>query len=339
MNETAQATLLNTHYQRLTGHAATSIVAIRSHASDRKIYRLSSSGHSAIGVINPHRAENDAFVEFARFFLAQGLPVPEIYTYSADQHLYLEQDLGDQTLFDYLAKQREQNSQDFPTSVETIYQQALEQLARFQIESADKFNFSGCYPEAELLPGTFAGDCASFATDLVARLSPNLDTSRLTTDFARLIAFLEQARSTFFVYRDFQSRNMMLLGEKLYFIDFQGGRRGPLQYDVVSLLYQASTRVPNDVRARLLQHYCHKAALLTPFSAEEFHRYLSGFVVARMLQVLGVYGRQGLGAGKSYFKQSIPAALATLHQELKNPSQVIELPALRTCVERLRDRL
>jgi aminoglycoside/choline kinase family phosphotransferase len=120
-----------------------------------------------------------------------------------------------------------------------------------------------------------------------------------------------------------------------YFIDFQSGRRGPLQYDVVSLLFQSSTKIPESARHDLLQHYIQAASRFAAIDPEQFNRFFSGFIIARMLQVLGVYGRQGLGAGKSYFADSIPAAVATLNTELNRASFPLRLDSLRRCVERL----
>lgn len=328
--------LLSRFFQQVAGVAASSVVPLRPHASERLIYRLTAGTTQMIGVVNPTRRENDAFVFFARYFRSCGLPVPEIYHYEPHYNIYLEEDLGDETLFDLLAKERQACSAEaFPKAAEALYRTSLEYLPRFQIESAAKLDFALCYPEQDLLPGTFAGDCATFSTELVSRLLPNFDISQLTNDFATLIAFLEQAKASYFVYRDFQSRNIMHHSGKPYFIDFQSGRRGPLQYDVVSLLYQSSTKIPQPQREELLKHYVTSAMQYTRIDEENFYRFFGGFIISRMVQVLGVYGRQGLGARKAYFLDSIPAALETLQSELQKPSLPITLHALRACVEEL----
>lgn len=322
-------------FQELTGTPPALITPLRPHASERRIYRLSGSKTGVVGVINPNAAENDAFVYFAKHFASLGLPVPEIYLYSPTSCAYLEQDLGDETLFDFITRKRAETNEEFPREVEQLYRASLELLPEFQIGAAKTIDFSRCYPETELLPGTFAGDCASFATDLVGRMLPDFDTASLTGDFAALIAALEEAPASFFVYRDFQSRNIMRLNDRPVFIDFQSGRRGALQYDVVSLLYQSSTRIPHDARRRLIDHYCSIASHMIRLERGEFERFLSGFVICRMLQVLGVYGRQGLAGGKAYFTNSIPTAVATLASELNSPGLLIKLPKLRTCAEKL----
>jgi aminoglycoside/choline kinase family phosphotransferase len=169
----------------------------------------------------------------------------------------------------------------------------------------------------------------------VSRLIPDFQVAELAGDFAKLIEFLERADSNYFVYRDFQSRNIMHFNGSPYFIDFQSGRRGPLQYDVVSLLFQSSTKIPETDRDHLLQHYIEAASLYAAINPEQFHLFFSGFIIARMLQVLGVYGKLGLGAGKSYFANSIPAAVATLSTELNRSSFPLQLDALRRCVAQL----
>lgn len=345
-----QIELLCAAFKELNGHSPSAITELKPHASERRIFRLTSGtpnspkSVSTIGVINPNRLENDAFVYFARHFRSLGLSVPEIYLYREEHKLYLEEDLGDETLFDLLTKERANSSN--PSSLEVppcsleIYRQALSELPRFQILGGEALDFSKCYPESDLLPGTFAGDCANFSTELVLRLLPDFDISRLTADFARLINLLEGAEGGYFVYRDFQSRNIMHHKSRPYFIDFQSGRRGPLQYDVVSLLYQSSTKLPQRLRDTLLEHYLDCVALHSlgrQLDRGHFQRYFSAFIVSRMVQVLGVYGYQGLGAGKEYFTSSIPSAAQTLLNELTRGELAIKLDALRECSARLVD--
>jgi aminoglycoside/choline kinase family phosphotransferase len=347
-NDSNAIELLSTAFKELTGSTPSAVTPLKPHASERRIFRLSTGtlntpqSINIIGVINSNRAENEAFVYFARHFRSLGLSVPEIYLYKSELNLYLEEDLGDETLFDLLTKERAQSSN--PSSLEVpqgsleIYRQALSELPRFQILGGKTLDFTKCYPESDLLPGTFAGDCANFSTELVLRLLPDFDISKLTADFARLIDLLDGATGGYFVYRDFQSRNIMHHRSRPYFIDFQSARRGPLQYDVVSLLYQSSTKLPQDLRYNLLDHYLDSLSLHTSsvtLDRSRFHRYFSGFIVSRMVQVLGVYGYQGLGAGKAYFASSIPSAAQTLLNELTRGELAIKLDALRECSARL----
>lgn len=330
---------LSESFAELTGAPPTYIVPLKQHASERRIFRLSSSRESFIGVINPITSENDCFVTFAKFFCSYNLPVPQIHLYKPEANLYLEEDLGDETLHSFLTRERSKSSAALPDTAFQMYQSVLELLPRFQIECAKQFDFSTCFPERYLLPGTFAGDCALFATELVARILPSYENTQLTTDFAILIDFLGEADPNFFVYRDFQSRNIMIKNGRPFFIDFQGGRQGALQYDVVSLLYQASIRLPAEERHTLAEYYCSHANRHTKLDTEVFHRHYAAFIACRMLQVLGVYGKQGLGAGKEYFKNSIPLAIDTLATELNNPSFPLKLPHLLRCVSALQDAL
>jgi aminoglycoside/choline kinase family phosphotransferase len=174
-----------------------------------------------------------------------------------------------------------------------------------------------------------------FEQELVGRLLPTYDTSALEKDFASLISFIGKAPSSYFLYRDFQSRNIMLVRNEPYFIDFQAGVKGPLQYDVISLLYQSSTQIPGADRHNLVETYLHSIAHHINCDREEFFTYYSSFIVSRMLQVLGVYGHQGLGAHKEYFTKSIPAALATLTTELRSPRLGLSLDGLLACSDAL----
>ena len=335
MTSAGDEKILVSSFRKVTGCAPTCITRLRSHASERRIYRLISRDLSIIGIINPSKSENDTFVSFAHHLTRKALPIPHIYLYIPEEHLYLEEDLGDETLFDVLAAERIRTGESFPAYAEELYKQSLEYLTRFQVECSKDFDFSLCHPERQLVPGSFTRDCSSFATNLVAKLLPSFDITRLAADFATLIAYLEVPQSSFLVHRDFQSRNIMIRENNPYFIDFQGGCKGPLQYDVVSLLYQSSTQLSPETRRNLLQHYSSVIKKLITLEASLFDSYYSGFIISRMLEVLGVYGRQGLGTGKEYFTKSIPIALTTLAQELVSPQLALKLPALRSCVERL----
>jgi aminoglycoside/choline kinase family phosphotransferase len=296
---------------------------------------LSSGPTTLVGVINPSRAENDAFVALARHFKGTGLPVPTICAYKPEHGVYLEDDLGEITLLDFLITEREKSGEEFPASAEAMYKRVLSYLPRFQIEAASTLDFSMCLGSNTLFSQTLRNDMSSFATELVQRLTPEFNISDLEQDFSTLSTYLEKATSGFFLYRDFQSRNIMLVNDEPFFIDFQSGLKGPLQYDVISLLYQSSAQIPERNRATLVETYLEAVSKYTLCDREEFFRYYPSFIISRMLQVLGVYGRQGLGARKEYFAKSIPAALATLHTQLRSPHLTIKLDRLLACSEAL----
>jgi aminoglycoside/choline kinase family phosphotransferase len=330
--DAADRAVLSCCFEALSGGAPTSCTVLRPHASQRRLYRLRGAKLGCVGVVNAVLAENDAFVYFAGQFRGAGLPVPEVYRYQREEGAYLQQDLGDTTLLDLLTQERARTGEDFPFAVARVYRQVLELLPRFQIELAAQLDFSKCYPNSDFACAALRADFQACADQLIARLLPSYDRTRLQGDFATLIDFLSTARGDFFLYRDCQSRNVMVVEGEPYFIDFQGGRRGPLQYDVVSLLYQASAQLSPEVRSELTEHYIQSAQRHTPLDREDFLHYMSGFVVSRMLQVLGVYGREGLGAGKEYFAASIPSAVRTLAQQLDDTATLpIQLPELRAC--------
>ena len=335
MVQTPEEELLATCFQEVTGTTPTTIAPLHPHASERRMYRLTNGSTALVGVSNNSRAENDAFVALARHFKFHKLPVPEIYAYKADKGVYLEQYLGDTTLLDYLLAERARSSEAFPSSVEETYKRVLAYLPRFQIEAAADLDFSICRGSNDLFSKTLVKDMRVFATELVGRILPSYDASTLERDFAHLITHLTQAHSAYFLYRDFQSRNIMLVDGKPYFIDFQSGLKGPLQYDVISLLYQASAQIPQNHRESLVDSYLTAVSSHINCSRDEFFRFYPAFIVSRMLQVLGVYGRQGLGARKEYFARSIPAALKTLNQELQSPQLGIKLDGLLACSEAL----
>ena len=288
-----------------------------------------------VGVANNSRAENDAFVALARHFASHNLPVPIIYSYKPNECVYLEQDLGQTTLLDFLLAERSKTGQAFPATVEEVYKKALWNLPRFQMEAAATLDFTLCFGANSVFSTILAHDLKSFAQELVGRLLPSYDTEALNKDFATLLAHLGQTRSEYFLYRDFQSRNIMLVNGEPYFIDFQSGLKGPLQYDVISLLYQSSAKIPEHHREALVEDYLHAVAGHAPCDRDEFFKYYPAFIVSRMLQVLGVYGRQGLGANKEYFAKSIPAALHTLNNELQSPRIGVRLEGLLACSEAL----
>lgn len=322
-------------FREVAGAAPTSVTTLRPHASERRMYRLTLGGTSLIGVYNESRPENDTFVWLARHFKSLSLPVPQIHAYKPEQGVYLEDDLGDTTLLDLLESSRAEAGTPFPAPAMDAYIRSIEFLPRFQIEAATTLDFSKC----QASPGTFSAalrrDLDSFLKDFLTRLMPSFDTTATRGDLQALMAALSQGTSPFFLYRDFQSRNIMLVSGSPFFIDFQSGMPGPLQYDVASMLFQSSARLPDSARAELLERYLGAAEQLGFADRAGFLRLYPCFIVARMLGVLGVYGRQGLVAKKEYFARSIPAALATLLKQLESPELAIKLDGLHDCAKAL----
>jgi len=324
-------------YQQVTGVAPTTVVAVRPHASERRIYRLGHNGSSLVGISNTNTQENDTFVYLAQHFKRHALPVPEIFIYDKTAGLYLEDDLGETCLLDTVHASRKVGAIALPETTRSLYRTVLEYLATFQIVAAADLDFKRCISTDPFSSAMLPHDTKQFCGELVARLLPNYRTDRLQKDFSLLIETIAREERDYFLYRDFQARNIMIKENQPYFIDFQSGGRGPLQYDVVSLLHQASAKISEKDRHHLVDHYLNAVSALSPTACDPnvFRRSYPCFVVSRMVQVLGVYGRQGLGAGKEYFRNSIPDALKTLQSTLFSSDLPISLPALKECCNAL----
>ncbi|MBW6490386.1 MAG: phosphotransferase [Lentimicrobium sp.] len=305
-----------------SGEEAATVEALPASGSDRSYFRIFSKNKQAIGAWNTNLSENNAFIGFSKHFTDAGLPVPEVYNASNDSRAYLQSDLGDTTLFGLLT------AEGLTENVKDLYRQVVKWLPVFQIKGAEGLDFSVCYPRS-------AFDLQSMMWDLnyfkyyFARLSgKEFDEQALEDDFNRLTHFLLQANSTFFLYRDFQSRNIMIADNKPYFIDFQGGRQGPLQYDIASLLFDAKANLPFDFREELLELYTDEVGKISETNANEFRRYYYGFVLIRILQALGAYGFRGFYQKKEHFLQSIPYALDNIEYLIHHHPIEIKIPEL-----------
>jgi len=294
--------------------------------SGRTIIRLSDAQRSAIGIIYGVREENVAFLEFSRHFRHHGLPVPEIYAEDLKHDAYLEQDLGDLTLFDFLSKHR--SGEDIAPAVIETYRKVLEILPRFQIEAGRDLNYKVCYPRASFDRQSIIWDLNYFKYYFLRLAGIPFNEQALEQDFSRLTKFLLTADHDYFLYRDFQSRNVMLRDGEPFFVDYQGGRRGALQYDVASLLYDAKADLPPVLRQQLLDHYLETLRNYVPLTRETFMQHYYAFVYVRLMQALGAYGFRGFYERKAHFLQSVPYALKNLRWLLHNVTLPIELPTL-----------
>src|ERR1039458_6315337 len=259
--------------------------------SGRAIIRLSGGGLSAIGILYPIREENVAFLEFSRHFRRHGLPVPEIYAEDLSQGAYLEEDLGDTTLFDFLSMNRVGET----ISLEAIeaYRKVVAALPRFQIEAGHDLNYKVCYPRASFDRQSIAWDLNYFKYYFLRLAGIPFNEQALEHDFARLTKFLLSASHDHFLYRDFQSRNVMLCDGQPFFLAYQGGRRGALQYDIASLLFDAKADLSPELRQELLDHYLEGLSGFIRAEREEFLRHYYAYVYVRIMQAMGAYGFRG----------------------------------------------
>jgi aminoglycoside/choline kinase family phosphotransferase len=302
--------------------------------SGRMIIRLSGESQNAIGILYDVREENVAFLEFSNHFRQHGLPVPQIYGEDLSQGAYLEEDLGDTTLFDFLSANRTGENVS-PEAVEA-YRKVVAVLPRFQIEAGRDLNYKVCYPRASFDRQSIAWDLNYFKYYFLKLAGIPFNEQALENDFSRLTKFLLSADRDYFLYRDFQSRNVMLRDGGPYFVDYQGGRKGALQYDVASLLYDAKADLPPELRQQLLNHYLDSLSGFIKIQREAFLQYYYGYVYVRMMQAFGAYGFRGFYERKTHFLQSVPYALKNLRWLLHN----VELPvALPTLMEAFRGML
>jgi aminoglycoside/choline kinase family phosphotransferase len=294
--------------------------------SGRKIIRLSGEAFQAIGILYDVKEENIAFLEFSRHFRRHGLPVPEIYAEALSQGAYLEEDLGDTTLFEFLTAHRA--AVDVAPQAVAAYRQVVEVLPRFQVEAGRDLNYKVCYPRASFDRQSMAWDLNYFKYYFLRLAGIPFNEQALENDFAHLTKFLLAADRNYFLYRDFQSRNVMWREGRPYFLDYQGGRRGALQYDIASLLYDGKADLPPEVRQELLDHYLDALAGFIPLQREDFMRHYYGYVYIRIMQALGAYGFRGFYERKAHFLQSVPYALKNLRWLLHHVELPIALPAL-----------
>jgi len=294
--------------------------------SGRKIIRLQSGKQSAIGILYGVREENGAFLEFSRHFKKHGLPVPEIYGEKLDEGAYLEEDLGDTTLFGFLSQHRDANAVA-PEAVE-VYRKVIAELPRFQIEAGRDLNYKVCYPRGSFDRQSISWDLNYFKYYFLRLAGIPFSEQALEDDFSRLTKFLLSAKRDYFLYRDFQSRNIMLRDGQPYFVDYQGGRKGALQYDVASLLYDAKADLPPELRQQLLDHYLETLPKFADVKPEVFMQHYYAFVYIRIMQALGAYGFRGFYERKAHFLQSVPYALKNLRWLLHNVTLPIALPTL-----------
>src|ERR1700688_1170198 len=298
--------------------------------SGRKIIRLSSENLSAIGILYDVREENVAFLEFSRHFRRRGLPVPEIYTEDLSQGAYLEEDLGDTTLFEFVSENRAGGVIAAPAG--DAYRKVVAVLPRFQVEAGRDLNYKVCYPRASFDRQSISWDLNYFKYYFLRLAGIPFNEQALERDFSRLTKLLLSASRDYFLYRDFQSRNIMLrksLNEdQPFFLDYQGGRKGALQYDIASLLYDAKADLPPDLRQQLLDHYLDSLSGFLDLDRSAFMQYYYAYVYVRIMQALGAYGFRGFYERKEHFLQSVPYALKNLRWLLHNVELPIALPTL-----------
>ena len=290
--------------------------------SNRIYFRIYTESKSFIATWNQNVKENNTFINFARHFRSSGCPVPEIYAFNEKQTIYLQEDFGDISLLNKLEKF------GYNEYVYDLFKQSLRELAHLQIAGDQEMNYNWCITSKEFGKQAILSDLLYFKYYFLDTLGMPYDKENLIDDFEALSTYLTHVDHKYFMFRDFQSRNIMIENDKVHFIDFQGGMKGALQYDVASMLWQAKAELPDEWKNSLLEAYmdCVEELLQKPIDRIRFTSQYNGYVLIRLLQVLGAYGFRGLFERKAHFLISIPLALKNLRWFLLNKSVGIVMP-------------
>jgi aminoglycoside/choline kinase family phosphotransferase len=302
-------------------------------ASYREYYRISFNDQTVIGVFNEDLKENEAFISFSNTFNKLNLNVPKVLYTDLDNSVYLLNDLGDTNLYSLIYAKKH----DYYSSPELIdlYKKSLVQLQKFQIAADKKLDYNYCYPRAKFDRQSILWDLNYFKYDFLKLGRIGFDEQLLENDFQKFSEFVASVKTDYFLYRDFQSRNIMVKDNEIYFIDYQGGRKGALQYDVASLLYDAKAEIPNNLREELLNFYLDKLESNYGLSRAEFMKSYYAFVLIRIMQAMGAYGFRGLFEKKVHLIKSILPARKNLKYLLENGKLDFDIPHLHEVFENI----
>lgn len=318
--------IVSAGYKELFGESGFRIVALPQSGSDRKYFRVYSGDTSVIGAYNGNYEENEAFIGFTKHFISKGLPVPEIYGYLPDKFVYFLKDLGDTNLFVWL--QKKQSGIGFDDAAESFYRKILDQLILFQINGIEGLNLDLCYPHKSFDRQSMMWDMNYFKYMFLKLVAVPFNERRLEHDFNLLADFLLETGQDYFLYRDFQSANVMLVEGEPWFIDYQGGRKGAPQYDVASLLYDAKARIPGKARQNLLDYHVDNFCSRSGEKKKEYRGYFAGFSMIRLMQALGAFGFRGLYEKKPTFTGSIVPAVKLMIELIDSEQLPVQLNEL-----------
>ena len=335
IDENIKTNLLNL-FQQYSGDKAENFNPLPESGSNRKYFFLASESIKAIGAYNPDRKENIAFLALSRLFHKHGLNVPLIFAENLENNIYLTEYLGNTTLYSYMSTIRKNNN--FPDELIDIYKTVIDTLPGFQIRAGMDIDYKICYPREAFDRQSMMWDLNYFKYYFLRLAQIHFDEQQLEDDFNTFTNYLLNADCSYFLYRDFQSRNIMLKDNIPYFIDYQGGRRGALQYDIASLLYDAKADIPQNVRDLLLAYYIENLSKFLNFSVPQFLEYYQGYSLIRIMQAMGAYGFRGFYEKKTLFLQSIPYAIRNINNILNSQFSIfnsLKLPALLDVLNKL----
>ena len=293
----------------------------KSSASPRLYFRIYADNQTYIGAYNTDLKENRAFFHYTNIFKKAGINVPELYFVSDNEAYYLIEDLGNKNLLDVLKKEGES---DF---VKQLYKKAINNLLKMQLFGKNKIDFKHfSYPRAEFDTQSVLWDLNYFKYYFLKVSGLTFDEQLLENDFQLLAKEIEKQHWIAFMFRDFQARNIQVVEDDVWFIDYQGGRKGPMLYDLVSLLYQASAQLSTEFRHELKAYYEQEMGKIFSVDDRIFKQDFDIMVFIRIIQTLGAYGFRGLIEKKPYFINSIPLALGNLDDFLQTQHLKLEIP-------------
>lgn len=318
-------------YLKWRGTAPGIITRLPQSGSDRVYFRLLYGDEHVIGAYNPSREENDAFVGFSNHFRSKGLPVPEIYVYYPDERVYFLEDLGDSNLFTWLAQRSDEER--FNQETEALFLTVASDLVRIQTEGIKGLDLSLCYPHRSFDRQSMVWDLNYYKYMFLKLIGAPFNEIKLERDFEALTRFLLDAGQEYFLFRDFQTANIMIRDGKPWYIDYQGGRLGAPQYDIASLVYDAKAYIPSGIREKTLERHLDLFAAATGKPRESLAKYSGAFTLIRLMQALGAFGFRGLHENKPTFSESIVPAVELMNDLLWGGKLHIDLPELTKASE------
>lgn len=307
------------------GHVPERIELLPQSGSDRRYFRIYDEGKTLIGTYNLNIKENDTFIYFSRHFGEKGLPVPGIVAVNEEGNAYIQTDLGNDSLLNKL------EAHGYNDYVKSLFAESLTQLARLQVKGHENMDYNRCITAKEFGKQAILSDLLYFKYYFLDALQQPYDKQAMMDDFEALATYLTHTEYKFFMFRDFQSRNIIINNDQPFFIDYQGGMKGAPQYDAASMIWQARANLPDDWKQDLLQHYMTslEEVLAHPIDRNIFVAQYYGYVLIRLLQVLGAYGFRGLFERKAQFLSSIPQALRNLKWFIANRPLAIHVPEFK----------
>ena len=304
---------IETLFTSIRGTAATRVEKLPQSGSDRIYFRIYEGSKTYIATYNLNQKETQTFIHFSKHFKKAGLPVPEVLAVNSDDTIYIQEDLGTESLLNQIEKE------GHSSNVYALFQKSLAALARMQIKGDEGFNYNWCITAKEFGKQAILSDLLYFKYYFLDTLQLPYDKQAMLEDFEALSTYLTHTQHKYFMFRDFQSRNIIVNQNEVQFIDFQGGMKGALQYDVASLLWQAKAELSEEWKDNLLDYYMDEVDLLLkePVDRTTFVSQYNGYVLIRLLQVMGAYGFRGLFERKAHFLTSIPLGLQNLKSFLQ----------------------